>query len=279
MVRFAAMTVALVIAATPAAVAQDPLEPPQNIAFEGGTFTITQNDDFEKVLAFDGREIARNYMMFHDGIVKVGETSIALFSVGDGGNACGAAQVIAWKPKDGELSTTVVGDDCDGAPPAAVTEAGLYFVPYVAPGGSLPVRFWSPEGGLRVSGMLTFAPQPGTGWNTLDPEKLDGMVDAFDNAGVYDAAQALLGDRLGDVVAGLFTGGQAEKQNDGTITGYGCVPHACGVSDTFMAIDPKARKLFFAQQSEAGAPKAWPPLADWPAGLKSMMQAAIQGEQ
>jgi len=279
MFRSALIAVALVAAGSLAAAAQDAPEPPQTFAFEGGTFTITQNEDFEKVLTFDGKEIARNYMMFHDGIVKVGETNVALFSVGDGGNACGASQVIAWKPKDGQLSTTVVGEDCDGAPPAAVTQDGIYFVPYVAPGGAAQVEFWSPEGGLRTSGELRFTPQPGTGWETLDADKLDSMVGAFDNAGVYEAAASLLGDRLGDVVTGLFTGGQAEKQADGTITGYGCVPHACGVSDTFMAIDPKARKLYFAQQSDGGQPKTWPELAGWPAGVKSAMQSAIMGQQ
>lgn len=279
MFRSGLIAIGLLAAASLAAAAQDAPEPPQNIPFAGGTFTITQNEDFEKVLTFDGKEIARNYMMFHDGMVKVGETDVALFSVGDGGNACGAAQVIAWKPKDAALSTTLVGDDCDGAPPAAVTQDGIYFVPYVAPGGSLPVQFWSPEGGLKVSGMLAFTPQPGTGWETLDADKLDSMVAAFDNAGIYDAAKLLLGDQLGDVVTGLFTGGQAEKQADGTITGYGCVPHACGVSDTFMAIDPKAKKLYFAQQSDAGGPKAWPALADWPEGLKGAMQSAIMGQE
>lgn len=279
MFRTSAMVFGLMVAGVAGAVAQDAAEPPQSIPFEGGTFTITQNEDFEKVLTFDGKEIARNYMMFHDGTVKVGETGVALFSVGDGGNACGASTVIAWKPAGGDLSTTMVGEDCDGAPPAAVTDAGIYFVPYVAPGETSPVQFWSPDQGLKVSGMLSFTPQPGTGWDNLDIDKLDGMVASFDNGGIYDAAKALLGDQLTEVVTGLFTGGSAEKQADGTVTGYGCVPHACGVSDTFMAIDPQARKLYFAQQSDGPDPRAWPKLAEWPASLKTAMEAAILGKQ
>jgi hypothetical protein len=57
--------------------AQD-IAPPENIPFDGGTFTITQNEDYEKVLTYDGREIARNYAVFFDKETKVGETSVAI---------------------------------------------------------------------------------------------------------------------------------------------------------------------------------------------------------
>lgn len=269
----------LLLATAGAAAAQD-VEPPKDIPFEGGTFTITQNEDFERVLTYDGKEIARNYMVFYDRMVKLGETNVALFSVGDGGNACGASEVIAWKVPEKGLRTVVVGDDCDGAPPVSVGDSQLYFVPYLLPGASRPLLTWSPETGLRTGGTLTFTPQPDTSWETLDTENPGSMIAAFDNAAIYEAGKALLGDRFGDVIAGLLTGGDAEKQPDGTITGYGCVPHSCGVSDTFMAIDPRAKKLYFAQQnSDAGKPDAWPDLAGWPEALKTAMAKAIGNSQ
>ncbi|MCB1466295.1 MAG: hypothetical protein KDK08_03920, partial [Rhizobiaceae bacterium] len=90
---FAALVVAGFLAGH--ALAED-IAPPENIPFDGGTFTITQSPDYEKVLTYDGQEIARNYMVFFDRQVKVGELDVALFSVGDGGNMCGPATVIAW---------------------------------------------------------------------------------------------------------------------------------------------------------------------------------------
>lgn len=251
--------------------AQD-IAPPENIPFEGGTFTITQNEDFEKVLTYDGEEVARNYVVFFDKQVKVGETDVALFSVGDGGNQCGPATVIAWK-KDGAMQNAVVGEEC-GAPPAAISDARIYFIPFLLPGETSALQYWSPDEGIKTAGDLAFTPQPATGWADFKPDTTEYMIDAFDNAAIYDAGKALLGADLTGVVTGLLTGGDAEIRPDGTLTGYGCVPHACGVSDTFMAIDPKAKTLYFAQQDDPRV-KTWPDVATWPAALKTAMEAAI----
>ena len=52
-------------------------------------------------------------------------------------------------------------------------------------------------------------------------------------------------------------------------------PHACGGSDAFMAIDPHARELYFAQQGDNPQPSAWPVLKTWPAEIKALMQQAL----
>lgn len=256
------------------AFAQD--EQPTAIPFEGGTITITENADMEKVVAFDGKELARNYVAFFDRFVDLQNTKVALLAVGDGGNQCGAATVIVWKANAG-IQSQVVGEDC-GAPPAAATESSLYFVPYLVPGASAPVETWSPQAGLRVAGMLHFEPQPGTTWETLDAAKLENMVDAFDNAALYAEAQKLLGDGLTGFATGLLTGG-TEMLSDGIVWGSGCVPHACGSQDAFMAVDQGGRKLYFAQQADGDAPNAWPALDGWPAAVRDAMQKAIGRQQ
>lgn len=273
MLRRLTIVSAALLAACAPALAQDK-DPPQDIAFDGGTFTITQNDDFEKVLTFDGEEIARNYVLYFDREVSLGETRVALFEIGDGGNQCSTSKVIAWKV-DGKLQDTTVGEDC-GAPPAYVGENQITFLPYLLPGQSEAVQTWSPEEGLRTAGDLSFTPQPATDWSNFDSDSLEYIVSALDNADAYSAAEKLLGDKLFDVVSGLMTGGNAEKQADGTVDGSGCVPHACGVSDSYMAVDPKARKLYFAQQTgDGGQPNAWPPVGEWPKPIRDRMTAAI----
>ena len=147
-------------------------------------------------------------------------------------------------------------------------------MPLLLPGETAALQYWSPDEGVRTAGDLSFTPQPDTGWDDFDPEATGYMVEAFDNAAIYDAAAALLGNDLTAVVTGLLTGGDAELQDDGTVTGYGCVPHACGVSDSFMAIDPKAKRLYFAQQGDPQI-RTWPDPAAWPASLKTAMDAAI----
>lgn len=251
---------------------------PEEIPFQGGKFTITETTDLDKILAYDGREIARNYVVFYDRTVEVDGMNVALFSVGDGGNACGTATVIAWKPQDGEIKSHIVGEEC-GSPPAAVTDSSIYFVPYLIPGASGVVEVWSPRDGVAIAGMLSFVPQPGTQWSDLDPAKLENITDTMRNEDVYAAAKALLGDNLLDVMTGLQVGGGPEVTSSGIIYAKGCVPHACGVSDAFMAIDLERKKLYFAQEGDKPEPAAWPSVDSWPADVRQAMRAAFNPPQ
>lgn len=253
-------------------------EAPEEIPFGGGKFTITETKDLDKVLAYDGREIARNYVVFHDRTVEVDGVEVALFAVGDGGNACGTATVIAWKQEDGGIRSDTVGEDC-GSPPPAVADSGIYFVPYLIPGATDVVEVWSPQDGVKVAGTLSFAPQPGTQWSDLDPTKFETISDAMQNEAVYSAAKALLGDSLLDVMTGLQVGGGPEVTPSGVVYANGCVPHACGTSDAFMAIDSKAQKLYFAQEVGEPQPAAWPALDAWPGDVRQAMQDAFNRPQ
>ncbi|MHA6686005.1 hypothetical protein [Mesorhizobium sp. A556] len=259
-----------------AAHAQDKQAP---VPFAGGQLTVTQTEDYgEKTLAFDGKELAHNYVVYFDRIAKVDGTDVALFDVGDGGNACGPAKLMVWKPQNGGIETDSIGEDDCGAPVMAVNENQIYFVPWLMPGGSAPVKTWSPSAGFALAGTLTYTPDPGTGWEDIDASKYDNIIDAFHNEAVYTAATKLLGDRLTDVTTALLVGGGTEKTASGIIYASGCVPHACGGSDGFMAIDAGAQKLYFAQENEKGA-DAWPTLKTWPADLRAAMKKAFAPPQ
>lgn len=243
------------------------------IVFEGGTFTIEEPEQYgEKVLAYDGQELARNYDVSLDRLVEVNGVKVALFGVGDGGNACGPAELIVWK-KDGAIRKTMVGEDDCGAPPAAVAPYAIYFVPYLMPGGSGVAMQWSPEEGLMNAGEITYLPEPGTSWKDLDPSKYQNIIDAFHNEAVYRAAQKLLGKDLTDVATSLLVGGGTETTKSGAFYASGCVPHDCGGNDGFMAVDPKAKKLYFAQRS---GDRAWPPLKIWPAEIRAALDKSFQ---
>lgn len=271
MTRPATLALICALSAVPAA-AQD--QAPAPVPFAGGRLTITEESDGQKTLAFDGRELARNYYVAFDRAVEVGGVEVVLVEVGDGGNACGPITNIVWKPEGGEVEAVPAGDGC-GSPPAAVTADAIYFVPYPMPGETLPVTRWSPQAGLRLAGEMAFAPQPGTGWRDVDGAGLDHILDVFSNAAVYEAAQRLLGDDLTEVTSGLIVGSQPQMLPSGAFYGNGCVPHACGVSDAFMAVDPARRKLYFAQQQENGGPRMWPEAARWPRELRTVMNETI----
>lgn len=242
---------------------------PERIEFADGEFTITETDDFEKVLAFDGRELARDYMIFFDRVADVGGTEVAFFSVGPGGNACAPSALMVWKPEDGEMTTAALEDECD-APAPAITDYEVFFVPYLLPGETADIRAWNPDEGFRMHGALSYAPEPGTDWASFDPGAVSHPLDLFRNADIYAAARAILGDDLVDVTSGLGTAGEPDVAPDGLVSARGCVPHACGLADTFVVVDRAARKLFFAQQDEPAA-RFWPERGEWPASAAALI--------
>lgn len=260
--------------ASDTAAADDDKQAP--IPFEGGQLTITQEEEYgERVLAFDGKELARNYDVFFDKIVKVGGVKVALVDVGDGGNQCGPAKVIVWKPEGGGIQTTTVEQDECGAPPAAISDSAVYFVPYLLPGDSKPALQWSPTDGLTTSGTLTYMPEPGTDWKDIDPSKYDNIIDAFHNEAVYKLAETLLGKDMPDMATSLLVGGGTEKTASGAFFASGCVPHDCGGNDGFMAVDPVNQKLYFARRGDKPEPDAWPAVNSWPADVREALDKAL----
>lgn len=247
-----------------------------SIPFADGKFTITENADMERVLSFEGQEIARGYYLEYSRTVEISGMDVALFEVGPGGNACGAQTILAWKPEGEDLQTAAAGDDC-GSPAPSISETSIYFVPYLLPGTTAPVQVWTSDEGLRLAGTLSYAAQPGTTWDDLEIADLPYLVDAFANEEVLAAATSLLGDRLADVATGLTVSDGFHELGSGIAYGYGCVPHACGSSDAFMAIDKAGRKLYFAQQDGKGGQDAWPGLDQWPAEVREEMLKTIGG--
>lgn len=225
-------------------------------------------------MSFEGQEIARGYYLGYNRTVKVNGTDVALFEVGPGGNACGAQTLIIWKPEGEGLKTAAAGDDC-GSPAPSVSDSSIYFVPYLLPGSSAPVQVWTPDEGLKLAGVMSYAPQPGTDWESLDISKMTHLVDLFSNEAVLSDATALLGDKLYEVVTGLSVSDGFHTLSSGVAYGSGCVPHACSLSDSFVAIDKAGSKLYLAQQDGKGGQDAWPALDTWPTEIKDAMLKAI----
>lgn len=251
--------------AAPALAAQIDTRP-----FAGGTLTITETDEGDKVLAFDGAELVRDWYVDFDRMVDVAGTEVALYVAGPGGNACGVDAVIVWKPQDAPLKSERFGD-C-GAPPAAPDGSRLVFVPWVMPGETLDVTEWTPSDGFRVAGAMTFKPQPGTTWADLAARPAGHPMDLFANEDFYAKATAILGDDLSSLVTSLGTSSEPADVGGGLLVARGCVPHACGSADGFVAVDPKKQDIWFAQQQDDGGLKTWPALDTWPKAARDAVK-------
>ena len=64
----------------------------------------------------------------------------------------------------------------------------------------------------------------------------------------------LLGDTITDMATGLLVGGGTEKTPSGAFYASGCVPHACGSDDGFMAVDPQACDSISRSSGDNGEP-------------------------
>lgn len=248
----------------------------ETIPFVGGELTITQTPDYEKVLAFDGRELARDYFVFFDRIDTIAGVDVAFVYIGPGGNACSpAVAMVYWQPEEADVRVEIAGEGECATPAPAIGPNEVYFVPWLLPGQSADVKAWVPEQGFRLHGRIGYAPEPETGWADLGGASISHPLDFFRNADVYAAAEALLGDALEEVATGLGTASQPERGADGVWAGTGCVPHACGTSDSFIAVDPAGKALYFAQQGGVGGTRFWPARENWPAAITAVLPASF----
>lgn len=264
---------ALALLAAPA-LAQD--ERPEEIAFEGGKFTLALNAEGDRILTYDGKELARDGLILHNGNAIVEAVNVAIFTVSNGGNVCAANTLLVWKPKGADLKSLKVGDDC-GAPPPAVASEQIFFMPNALPGELADIESWSPSGGLKLAGKLSFAPQPGTSWEQFKTDDLPYGLEAFGNATIYDLSQKMLGPDFVDVTTSFRFGAPMERLGNGLVVGQGCAPDACGERDGFLAVDPDNRKLYIAQQRGSGKPRTWPAVGKWPPQAVEAMRKAFAG--
>lgn len=241
--------------------------------FADGRLVILETDDGEKVLSFNGAELARGWFLAFDREVQVAGQTVLLYGAGDGGNACGPDAVIVWKPEGAPVKAERFGD-C-GAPAAASDGERLLFAPWPLPGETLDMTQWTPDAGFTLAGALSFRPQPETTWAGLAAKPLGHPMDFFANAELYAAAQALLGDDLSGVALALSVSSEPEKGDDGLLYARGCVPHACTVSDGFIAVDPAAKGVWLAQMQDEGAFKYWPDRSAWPAKVSAAFDKAF----
>ena len=252
--------------ATPV-LAQDQVE---DIAFAGGTITIAETPDYDKVVSFNGEEIDRDYQVFFDRIVTVSGTEVALVSIGPGGNACGANTLLLWSDGQGGVKSEKLPGDC-GWPQPAVSDYAVFFVPWPGPGEELPVQRWQPEEGFHTAGLLRFSPEPETGWADLAGTPTRHPLDYFSNEAFFMDAAATLGDDLAEYALGLRVAAEMEKLGGDLHAATGCVPHNCGGADSLLIVDIAAKKAWFAQMRGAEIAQ-WPDDDQWTAATRDALR-------
>lgn len=250
---------------------------PAPVPFAGGTFTITAGNDeeAEKVLTYEGKEIARDIYISFNRIAKIGDIDVALFYLGNGGAGCEDKPLILWKPQGAAALQSVMADkDECGQLSMAVADEAIYFVPSITPDDPKNMLLWTPQDGLRTAARLNFLPEPGTSWDDIDLSGDRGIIHAFNNEAVYEAAEKLLGDQLRDVADSLVITTRAQKTRSGIFYGSGNKPHLSSMGRAFMAVDAKNGKLYIAWKSDESELRTWPTLKDWPKEVEEELERA-----
>jgi len=242
----------------------------EEIPFAGGTITITETPDYDKVVRFDGDEIGRDYQVWFRRTAEIGGTEVALISIGPGGNACGANTLLVWPDGEGGVRTDKLPGDC-GWPQPAVGDYAVFFVPWVGPGEEMPVRQWTPQDGFRMAGLLRFAPEPETGWSDLAATPAIHPLDYFSNAAFFADAQTVLGDELAEYALGLRVAAEMERRDGDLYAAIGCVPHNCGGADSLLVVDIATRKAWFAQMRGTDIAQ-WPAANQWSAEARDALR-------
>lgn len=242
----------------------------EEIPFAGGTITIAETQDYDKVVSFNDREIERDYQVFFDRIVNVSDTEVALISIGPGGNACGANTLLLWSDGHGGVKSDKLPGDC-GWPAPAVSDYAIFFVPWPGPGEELAVRRWRPDMGFHMAGMLRFVPEPGTGWADLAEKPAIHPLDYFSNEAFFTNAAETLGDDLGEYALGLRVAAEMEKLGGDLYAATGCVPHDCGGADSLLIVDISATQAWFAQMRGTEIAQ-WPSGDRWPAEVRDALR-------
>lgn len=235
----------------------------ETVDFDGEVITISQTDEGEQVISLGEQELGRNYFAGFDRVTEVSGIPVALFYLGDGGNACGPSTLIVWREDEETLKSINYTEGCD-TPAPAISDNGILFVPYLSPGETRPLKRWSAPEGIRTMGNLSYSPEPGTGWRQLTENPVGHPLDLFANEAVYNTAASLLGGDLEHYAMGLRVASEPKKLKSGMIMASGCIPHNCGGGDSFITVDTTGEALYLAQQDGTGH-KYWPDIANWPA--------------
>ena len=251
----------------------------QTMEFAGNRLEVVQTDDFERVLKVNGGEVFRDFQLWLDRAIPLGSRQVLLASAGPGGNACGSYPVVLVPANDGSLTVaTPIGRECGLFAEMAATPTELIFFGHAAPGNPASIDQWSPTTGLEHVGRIEFEPQPGTGWQTLRIDDLSHPRHLFDNADVYRAVADLAGADLAALSTSLSVASELEPVDGRYLVGMGCMPHACGAADGFIAVDVEGRAVYAATDATEQT-SVWPAADRWPPVLKVRLEAWARGER
>jgi len=148
--------------------------------------------DYEKILKIDGREMHRNAIILFDEMTTVSGVPIIIGSSSGGGNACNGSPFVLSLPIDGKAKLDGPLDSCAYITHEILNDKVVFSSPNL-PGKGQDNWEWTAEAGLKSIGTTEFKASDNSGWNALREQTIRYPWDVFDNVEISAQIKQLLG--------------------------------------------------------------------------------------
>jgi len=236
----------------------------------GHEITLAEQD-YEKILKVDGREMHRNAIILFDEMTTVSGVPIIIGSSSGGGNACDGSPFVLSLPIDGKSKLDGPLDSCAYITHEILNDKVVFSSPNL-PGKGQDKWEWTAEAGLKSIGNTEFKASDSSGWNALREQAISYPWDVFSNIEISDQIKQLLG---GDFVKfqEILTGVGSGEYLNGDYSGPSCTPHSCTFEEAIIFLSYNDRKVYAAFKPDGQKIKVFPVVTEWPDKAKAELRS------
>lgn len=227
--------------------------------------------DYEKILKIDGREMHRNAIILFDEMTTVSGVPIIIGSSSGGGNACDGSPFVISLPIDGKARLDGPIDSCASVSHNVENDMVIFSTPNL-PGKGQDKWEWTAAEGMKSAGSVAFKASDNSGWNALREQTIRYPWDAFNNVEINRQIRQLLGsdfDKYQVILTGVATG----AYKNGDFVGHSCTPHSCTFEEAIIFLSYNDRKVYAAFKPDGQTIKVFPVVTEWPDKAKAELRS------
>lgn len=235
----------------------------------GHEITLTEQD-YEKILKVDGREMHRNAIILFEDLTTVSGVQIIIGSSSGGGNACDASPFVLSVPIDGKARLDGPIVSCASVSHDIENDKVIFSTPNL-PGKGQDKWEWTAETGLKSIGTTEFKASDSSGWNALREQAISYPWDVFSNIEISGQIKQLLGSDFAKYQEILTGVGSGEYLN-GDYSGQSCTPHSCTFEEAIIYLSYSDKKVYAAYKIDGQKIKVFPVVKEWPEKAKVILR-------
>jgi len=235
----------------------------------GHEITLTEQD-YEKILKVDGREMHRNAIILFEELTTVSDVPIIIGSSSGGGNACDGSPFVLSVPIDGKARLDGPIDSCASVSHDIKNDKVIFSTPNL-PGKGQAKWEWTAEAGLKSIGTTEFKASDSSGWNALRERAISYPWDVFSNIEISGQIKQLLGvdfDKYQEILTGVGSG----EYLNGDYSGQACTPHSCTFEEAIIYLSYSDKKVYAAFKPGGQKIKVFPVVKEWPEKAKAVLR-------